>query len=37
MSGNYAIYVPKRQLDNEKKHGEKPIQKIKKNMSFLGT
>jgi hypothetical protein len=31
--------VPKKQLDSmlRKKYGEKPAQKIAKNMSFLGT
>jgi hypothetical protein len=37
MGGSCAIYVPKRQLDVEKKYCGKPVQKIAKNESFLGT
>ena len=37
MSGSCPIYVPKRQLDVEKKKWGKPAQKIAKNMSCLGT
>ena len=36
-NGWCAIYVPKRQLDVEKKIWGKPAQKIAKNESFLGT
>ena len=35
MSGSCAIYVPKRQLDVEKKYGGKPAQKITKNWYFF--